>query len=73
LKGFSAEYKYNRLVYRESFDDVMKAVNREKQLKAWRRSKKIALIQSRSARWADFAEHWGAEMAFAGQSIPVSQ
>jgi predicted GIY-YIG superfamily endonuclease len=35
----------------------------------WRRSKKIALIESKNPRWADLAETWGAQMAFAGESI----
>ncbi len=41
IEGFSSDYKCNRLVYWESFDDVLKAINREKQLKGWRRAKKI--------------------------------
>ena len=69
VEGFSSKYGCNRLVYWESFDEVLKAIDREKQLKGWRRSKKIALIESMNPRWADLAEHWGAEMAFAGQSI----
>jgi len=69
VEGFSAKYKCDRLVYWESFDEVVKAINREKQLKGWRRAKKIALIESTNPRWADLAEHWGAEMAFAEQSI----
>jgi putative endonuclease len=69
IEGFSSQYKCNRLVYWESFDDVIKAINREKQLKGWRRSKKIALIEAMNPRWEDLAEKWGAEMAFSGQSI----
>jgi putative endonuclease len=69
IEDFSSDYKCNRLVYWESFDDVLKAINREKQLKGWRRAKKIVLIESMNPRWEDLAEKWGAEMAFAGQSI----
>jgi putative endonuclease len=69
IEGFSSQYKCTRLVYWESFDDVRKAINREKQLKGWRRSKKIALIESMNPRWEDLAEKWGSELAFAGQSI----
>jgi putative endonuclease len=50
IEGFSSQYKCNRLVYWESFDDVIKAINREKQLKGWRRSKKIALIEAMNPR-----------------------
>ena len=69
IEGFSSKYHCNRLVYWESFDEVVKAINREKQLKGWRRAKKVALIESMNRRWQDLAERWGAEMAFAGQSI----
>lgn len=69
IEGFSCRYHCDRLVYWEGFDEVVKAINREKQLKGWRRSKKIALIESVNPRWADLAEHWGAELAFAGQPI----
>jgi putative endonuclease len=68
-EGFSSKYQCNRLVDYESFDDVHKALGREKQLKGWRRAKKIALIESKNARWEDLAEKWGAEMLFAGESI----
>jgi putative endonuclease len=66
VEGFSSKYHCNRLVYYESFDDVRKAIDREKQLKGWRRSKKIALIESKNPRWEDLAEKWGAQMLFAG-------
>jgi putative endonuclease len=56
-------------VYCEGFDEIRKAIDREKQLKGWRRSKKIALIESRNPRWEDLAETWGWMMAFAGESI----
>ena len=69
FEGFASKYHCDRLVYVESFDDVRKAIDREKQLKGWRRSKKIALIQSRNPRWEDLAEKWGWKMAFAGDSI----
>ena len=69
IQGFASEYECNRLVYYEGFDDVHKAIGREKQLKGWTRAKKIALIESKNPRWEDFADTWGAQMAFAGESI----
>lgn len=69
IEGFAAKYNCNRLVYYESFQDVCNAIDREKQLKRWVRRKKIALIESRNPRWEDLAEHWGAQMTFAGESI----
>src|SRR5882757_8038865 len=69
IEGFVSKYHCDRLVYYESFDDVRKAIDREKQLKGWSRAKKIALIESKNPRWEDLAEKWGAQMAFAGESI----
>ena len=69
IEGFSSKYHCDRLVYYESFDDVRKAIGREKQLKGWTRAKKIALIESKNARWEDMAEKWGSEMLFAGEPL----
>src|SRR5271154_5224436 len=55
IEGFTDKYEVERLLYRESFDEVPRAINREKQLKGWRRSKKIALIESLNPHWLDFA------------------
>ena len=64
IEGFSKKYKCTRLVYYESFDDVRKAIGREKQLKGWRQEKKIALIEILNPRWQDLAENWGKCMVF---------
>jgi putative endonuclease len=69
IEGFASQYGCDRLVYYEGFDDVYKAIAREKQLKGWTRAKKIALIESKNHRWEDLAEKWGAQMAFAGEAI----
>ena len=69
IEGFASKYHCNRLVYYEGFDDVVKAISREKQLKGWRRSKKIALIESTNPRWEDLAEKCGAQMLFAGEAM----
>jgi putative endonuclease len=57
--GFTAHYKIDRLVYFERFHYVNNAISREKQLKSWRREKKIALIRSTNPTWIDLAEDWG--------------
>ncbi|MCA9967974.1 MAG: GIY-YIG nuclease family protein, partial [Anaerolineales bacterium] len=44
-QSFTARYNIDRLVYCETFNDVRDALAREKQIKSWRRSKKIALIE----------------------------
>jgi putative endonuclease len=69
IEGLASKYHCDRLVYYESFDDVHKAIGREKQLKGWIRAKKIALIESKNPRCEDLAETWGAKMAFAGETI----
>src|SRR5271157_2238506 len=53
--GFTARYKCDRLVWFERHQDVSKAIAREKELKGWRRSKKIALIESANPVWIDLS------------------
>lgn len=57
-EGFTARYVVVRLLYWESYDDVHKALAREKQLKGWARAKKIALFERRNPRWIDLAAEW---------------
>jgi putative endonuclease len=68
IESFTKQYKIHRLVYYETYDQVQRAISREKQLKGWRREKKIALIEM-NRRWQDLAENWGREMRFRGQSL----
>jgi putative endonuclease len=58
FEGFTDKYQVERLLYWESFGEVPKAINREKQLKGWRRSKKIALIESVNPQQLDLAREW---------------
>lgn len=69
IEGFTEKYKVHRLVYYETFGYVLNAIRREKQLKGWRREKKIALIEKTNPRWQDLSEHWGREMRFRGQPL----
>ncbi|MDR3738623.1 MAG: GIY-YIG nuclease family protein [Terracidiphilus sp.] len=57
-EGFSARYNCDRLVWSEHFQDVRLAIAREKQLKGWRRSKKIALIEAVNPTWVDLSREW---------------
>jgi putative endonuclease len=59
--GFAARYKVWRLVHFEQFDDMYTAISREKQLKAWRRAWKIALIEENNPFWEDLAIEFGFE------------
>jgi putative endonuclease len=58
VPGFSSTYNISRLVYYEDFRNIWAAIAREKEIKAWRRSKKIALIESRNPVWLDLSEEW---------------
>ena len=49
--GFTSRYNLTRLVYYEATNDVKSAIGREKQIKGWRRSKKVDLIQSTNPQW----------------------
>ncbi|MDE7380406.1 MAG: GIY-YIG nuclease family protein [Clostridia bacterium] len=51
--GFSKRYKTCKLVYYECTGDVKAAIAREKQLKGWRREKKLKLIESFNPEWDD--------------------
>src|ERR1700676_3996071 len=57
-EGFTARYDVVRLLYWESYDDVHRALGREKQLKGWARAKKIALLERRNPQWKDLAAEW---------------
>lgn len=57
-EGFTKKYEVERLLYWASYDDVHKAIAREKQLKGWSRVKKITLIESRNPHWLDLAREW---------------
>ncbi len=52
-QGFTERYNVNKLVYVEEYSSVEDAINREKQLKKWRREKKNALINSFNPQWKD--------------------
>jgi putative endonuclease len=56
--GHTAKYRIHRLVYFEATDDVHSALEREKTLKAFRREKKIRLIEAENPRWNDLAAAW---------------
>jgi len=59
IDGFSKQYHCHRLVYYEAFDEVGKAIDREKQLKRWGRTKKVWLIGRVNPSWEDLAEGLG--------------
>jgi putative endonuclease len=57
--GFSSRYNIDRLVYYEIYSNVRRAIAREKELKGWRREKKIALIERENPTWDDLSPGTG--------------
>ncbi|MBN1871359.1 MAG: GIY-YIG nuclease family protein [Candidatus Omnitrophica bacterium] len=53
VDGFTKKYNVHKLVHFEVYDDMMTAIEREKQIKGWLRKKKIALIESNDPEWKD--------------------
>jgi putative endonuclease len=53
IDGFTRRYRASKLIYFECFPDQEAAEKREKQLKGWRRSKKLALIEKMNPHWLD--------------------
>ena len=58
IPGFTDKYGIGRLLYVETMSDPLSAIKREKQIKAWRREKKVALIDSINPRWNDLSQDW---------------
>jgi putative endonuclease len=69
FEGFSKTYGCSRLLYYEQFVDIRAAIAREKQLKGWRREKKLNLIRKSNPNFKDLAELWGSQMIEPDESI----
>ncbi|ARN78586.1 excinuclease ABC subunit C [Nonlabens spongiae] len=59
---FTSKYNCNKLVYFEDFQYINDAINREKQLKNWRRSWKIDLIEKDNPEWKDLSNGWALDL-----------
>ncbi|HEX9214115.1 MAG TPA: GIY-YIG nuclease family protein [Bradyrhizobium sp.] len=53
VAGFSKRYSVDRLVWFEIYDDPVAAIEREKELKKWRREWKVRLIEKQNPQWID--------------------
>jgi len=53
VEGFTRRYRVHRLVYFEQFESMVLAIEREKELKKWRRAWKVALIERDNPQWLD--------------------
>lgn len=54
-EGFTKKYRVHKLVYYETASDVRAAIQREKQLKGWRRDRKNLLVESVNPHWLDLS------------------
>ncbi|CAI2717376.1 GIY-YIG nuclease family protein [Nitrospina watsonii] len=58
VPGFSKKYKLDRLLYFEQTENVSAAIEREKQIKGWKRTKKLELIEAMNPMWEDLSWDW---------------
>ena len=56
VEGFTKKYDVDKLGYYEEYSDIKQAIEREKQIKAGSRKKKIELIESMNSEWQDLYE-----------------
>jgi putative endonuclease len=59
FEGFSKEHGCTRLLYYETHETILESIAREKQLKGWRRKKKLNIIRTQNPTFKDLAEQWG--------------
>ncbi len=58
VKGFSAKYNLDKLVYLEQYQYIEDAIKREKNMKNWKREWKIKLIVKMNSNWNDLSKDW---------------
>ncbi len=73
VPGFTGRYNCTHLVFHETFSNVNQALEREKQVKGWRREKKIALIESQNPKWRHLYQDWLDERSKARPPVEIPQ
>ena len=58
VRGFTAKYGLNKLIYFETYQYVNDAITREKNMKKWKRQWKIDLIEKENPNWKDLSKDW---------------
>ena len=58
VDSFTSKYRIHRLVHVETFDSTNAAIAREKEIKSWRREKRVALIEAYNPTWVDLIAEW---------------
>ena len=69
FEGFSKQYHCTRLLYYERHESISQSIAREKQLKGWRREKKLNLIRTQNREFKDLAAKWGWTFITAHESM----
>jgi len=73
VPGFTSKYRICRLVHLQVFSDIRDAIAREKEIKGWRREKKIRLIRFHNPAWSDLVEQADSSPPFAKGGRPGSE
>ena len=68
MPGFTRKYRVSRLVHLERTSNARAATARERELKGWRREKKLSLVKSANSGWLDLSASW-----FADPPLPNGQ
>jgi putative endonuclease len=55
IPGFTRKYNLTKLVWCEPHSSIIAAISREKEIKGWRRSKKVELIEKDNPGWRDLS------------------
>jgi putative endonuclease len=63
IDGFAKKYNLTKLVYFEQTADVRVAIEREKEIKKWRREKKNRLVETKNPDWVDLSLEWGKDFS----------
>ncbi|EPO0024472.1 MULTISPECIES: GIY-YIG nuclease family protein [Vibrio] len=58
VEGFTKKYNVHKFVYFELFDDMANAINREKQLKQWKREWKLALVRETNPNFLNLSTEY---------------
>jgi len=61
MPGFTSSYRVNRLVWWDMTPNSRAAVAREREIKSWRRERKVRLIEATNPGWLDLAVDWRAD------------
>ena len=71
-ESFTRRYRLTMLAYCENYETPSAAIAREKELKGWRRARKIELIERANPQWLDLAADWFRERRPSGETLRSS-